>query len=133
MPKKAINPIDKHVGQRVRQARLLVDMSQEKLGEALKLTFQQVQKYEKGANRISASKLQEISITLGKPVAWFFPDAGADLAGNSDPLKQLGQSRQGVELAKCFLAIENAAMRDAILLMTIAAAASSAVLKREAA
>lgn len=133
MPKKAINPIDKHVGLRVREARLLVGMSQTDLGSSLDLTFQQVQKYEKGANRVSASKLQEISAILRKPVAWFFPDAGADLAGNSDPLRLLGQTRQGVALAKAFLEIESQPMRDAILLMALAAAAGGAVIKSKAA
>ena len=59
--KKSPNPVDKHVGSRVRMRRLMLDMSQEKLGSALGLTFQQVQKYEKGTNRIGASRLQHIS------------------------------------------------------------------------
>ena len=61
MAKKAPNPIDKHVGSRVRMRRMMLGMSQEKLGDALGLTFQQVQKYEKGTNRIGASRLQQIS------------------------------------------------------------------------
>ena len=61
--KKVPNPIDRHVGSRVRMRRVILGMSQEKLGEALGLTFQQVQKYEKGANRIGASRLQQISRT----------------------------------------------------------------------
>ena len=61
MVKKAPNPIDRHVGSRVRMRRMMLSMSQEKLGDALGLTFQQVQKYEKGANRIGASRLQQIS------------------------------------------------------------------------
>src|SRR5437868_10904520 len=72
MIKKAPNPIDKHVGSRVRMRRVLIGMSQEKLGEALSLTFQQVQKYEKGTNRIGASRLQQISNILGVPVSFFF-------------------------------------------------------------
>src|SRR5438105_2129141 len=88
MAKKAPNPIDKHVGTRVRLRRMMLGMSQEKLGDALGLTFQQVQKYEKGANRIGASRLQQISQSLQVPVAFFFegvpnipgqqPEAGAD-------------------------------------------------------
>src|SRR5262249_38991214 len=70
--KKAPNPIDKHVGSRVRMRRMMLAMSQEKLGAALGLTFQQVQKYEKGANRIGASRLQQISQILQVPVAFFF-------------------------------------------------------------
>ena len=73
--KKSPNPVDKHVGSRVRMRRLMLDMSQEKLGSALGLTFQQVQKYEKGTNRIGASRLQHISEILQVPVAFFFEGA----------------------------------------------------------
>src|SRR6202795_1485752 len=75
MAKKAPNPIDKHVGSRVRMRRMMLGMSQEKLGDALGLTFQQVQKYEKGTNRIGASRLQQISQILQVPVAFFFEGA----------------------------------------------------------
>ena len=75
MAKKAPNPIDKHVGSRVRMRRMMLSMSQEKLGGALGLTFQQVQKYEKGTNRIGASRLQQISHILQVPVAFFFEGA----------------------------------------------------------
>ena len=75
MVKKAPNPIDKHVGSRVRMRRMMLGMSQEKLGDALGLTFQQVQKYEKGTNRIGASRLQQISQILQVPVAFFFEGA----------------------------------------------------------
>lgn len=70
--KKIPNPIDSHVGSRVRMRRMLLGMSQEKLGDALGLTFQQVQKYEKGTNRIGASRLQQISRTLNVTPAFFF-------------------------------------------------------------
>src|SRR6185295_13878486 len=73
--KKAPNPTDKHVGSRVRMRRMMLSMSQEKLGDALGLTFQQVQKYEKGANRIGASRLQQIASILQVPVAFFFEGA----------------------------------------------------------
>src|SRR5436190_10777488 len=73
--KKAPNPIDKHVGSRVRMRRMMLSMSQEKLGDALGLTFQQVQKYEKGTNRIGASRLQQISHILQVPVSFFFEGA----------------------------------------------------------
>src|SRR6202040_776074 len=73
--KKIPNPIDRHVGSRVRMRRVMLRMSQEKLGEALGLTFQQVQKYEKGTNRIGASRLQQISRTLDVPPAYFFEGA----------------------------------------------------------
>lgn len=70
--KKSANPIDKHVGSRVRMRRTLIGMSQEKLGDALGLTFQQVQKYEKGTNRIGASRLHQIASILGVDVEFFF-------------------------------------------------------------
>ena len=73
--KKSPNPIDKHVGSRVRMRRMMVGMSQEKLGEALGLTFQQVQKYEKGTNRIGASRLHQIASILGVQVEFFYEGA----------------------------------------------------------
>src|SRR3990170_8436401 len=69
------NPVDAHVGTRVRLRRMLLGMSQEKLGEHLGLTFQQVQKYEKGVNRIGASRLFDLSHVLGVPVQFFYEDA----------------------------------------------------------
>ena len=75
--KKLPNPIDKHVGSRVRMRRVLIGMSQERLGGALGLTFQQVQKYEKGTNRIGASRLQQIAGVLSVPPAFFFEDMPA--------------------------------------------------------
>src|SRR3979490_700711 len=75
MPKKAPNPIDKHVGSRVRMRRLMLGMSQQKLGDGLGLTFQQVQKYEKGTNRMAARCWQPISHILHVPVPFFFEGA----------------------------------------------------------
>src|ERR1041384_4005290 len=75
MAKKAPNPTDKHVGSRVRMRRMMLNMSQEKLGDSLGLTFQQVQKYEKGTNRIGASRLQQIAHILQVPVSFFFEGA----------------------------------------------------------
>ena len=72
MAKKAPNPIDKHVGSRVRMRRMMLSMSQEKLGDALGLTFQQVQKYEKGVNRIGASRLLHIAGILDVSIEFFF-------------------------------------------------------------
>src|SRR5580700_9584612 len=77
MSTKAPNPVDKHVGSRVRMRRMMLGMSQGKLGEALGLTFQQVQKYEKGKNRIGASRLQHIANILQVPVPFFFDGAPA--------------------------------------------------------
>ncbi len=73
--KKKPNPIDTHVGSRIRLRRNMLGMSQEKLGENLGITFQQIQKYEKGTNRVGASRLQAIASILGVPVAFFFEDA----------------------------------------------------------
>lgn len=74
------NPIDVHVGSRVRLRRTLLGMSQEKLGEAIGLTFQQVQKYERGANRIGASRLYDLSRVLDVPVSYFFEEMASDVA-----------------------------------------------------
>jgi transcriptional regulator with XRE-family HTH domain len=75
MVKKVPNPVDKHVGSRVRMRRMMLGMSQEKLGDGLGLTFQQVQKYESGKNRMGASRLQHISHLLQVPVPFFFEGA----------------------------------------------------------
>jgi transcriptional regulator with XRE-family HTH domain len=84
--KKIPNPIDRHVGSRVRLRRVMLGMTQEKLGEALGLTFQQVQKYEKGTNRIGASRLQQISRTLDVPPAFFFEGAPSfEAIANPEP------------------------------------------------
>src|ERR1700752_933156 len=74
------NPIDVHVGSRVRLRRTLLGMSQEKLGEAIGLTFQQVQKYERGANRVGASRLYDLSRVLDVPVSFFFDDISTEVA-----------------------------------------------------
>jgi transcriptional regulator with XRE-family HTH domain len=73
-PKNVANEIDAHVGSRLRLRRLLLGISQEKLGGALGLTFQQIQKYERGANRVGASRLYDLSIALDVPVSYFFAD-----------------------------------------------------------
>jgi len=82
MTKKVTNPTDQYVGDRVRMRRLMLDMTQEKLGHALGLTFQQVQKYEKGTNRIGASRPQHISHILQVPVSFFF-EGRADAGGST--------------------------------------------------
>jgi transcriptional regulator with XRE-family HTH domain len=97
------NPIDLHVGARVRMRRKLLGMSQEKLADALGLTFQQVQKYERGANRVSASKLFEIARFLDVAPAYFFDglavDAGLNGAPGEQSLHQFLMTPEGVELA----------------------------------
>jgi transcriptional regulator with XRE-family HTH domain len=79
------NPIDIHVGKRVRLRRTLLGMSQEKLGKAIKLTFQQVQKYERGTNRIGSSRLYQLSQVLDIPVSYFFDDLPTEISGQKTP------------------------------------------------
>lgn len=77
------NPVDLHVGQRLRLRRTLLGLSQEKLGEALGLTFQQIQKYERGANRIGASRLYDMSLVLDVPVSFFYDDMNPGLPAHA--------------------------------------------------
>ncbi|CAD5283839.1 Uncharacterized HTH-type transcriptional regulator Smed_0045 [Bosea sp. 62] len=123
MLKKVPNPIDRHVGSRVRMRRMLAGVSQERLGEALGLTFQQVQKYEKGTNRISASRLQQISKMLGVPVAFFFDGAPADDSigeGFADAsattyVADFLATSEGVQLTKAFVRIKSPRVRRRIV------------------
>ena len=91
------NPIDVHVGSRVRLRRTLLGMSQEKLGEALGLTFQQVQKYERGANRIGSGRLYHLSKVLDVPVSFFFDDLPESQGGGAAPTNLSGMSETPVE------------------------------------
>jgi len=127
--KKQPNPIDIHVGSRVRLRRMMLGMSQEKLGEALGITFQQIQKYEKGTNRIGASRLQNISTVLSVPVAFFFEDAptsagsaGGMAESSSDYVVDFLSSSEGVQLNKAFVRIRDAKMRRRIIDLVRAAA-----------
>ena len=124
MAKKAPNPIDKHVGSRVRMRRMMLAMSQEKLGDALGLTFQQVQKYEKGTNRIGASRLQQISNILQVPVAFFFEGApdmadGGRSAAKDAPspayVSDFLATSDGLALTKAFMRITDAKLRRRIV------------------
>lgn len=124
MIKKVPNPIDRHVGSRVRMRRMLAGISQEKLGEALGLTFQQIQKYEKGANRISASRLQQIAKKLEVPVSFFFDGApGGDAtpaAGFADSpstayISDFLATSEGVQLTKAFVRIKSGRVRRRIV------------------
>ncbi len=123
--KKAPNPIDKHVGSRVRMRRILLGMSQEKLGEALNLTFQQVQKYEKGTNRIGASRLQQIAKALDVTPGYFFDGAPA-FEENSAPMNGVAEAgssyvvdflstAEGLLLNRAFVRIRNAKLRKRIV------------------
>lgn len=80
------SPVDVHVGGRIRLRRTLLGMSQERLGEALGLTFQQVQKYERGANRVSASRLYDLSRVLDVPISFFYDDMPEEIGGNASAL-----------------------------------------------
>jgi transcriptional regulator with XRE-family HTH domain len=122
--KKSPNPIDRHVGGRVRLRRMLLGMSQMTLAEGLGLTFQQVQKYEKGANRIGASRLQQIANILQVPVAFFFDGAPGGsvsavkpIGDSADPLRDFGATRDGLALALAFNAIADQKVRAALVTM----------------
>ncbi|QEX20048.1 MULTISPECIES: helix-turn-helix domain-containing protein [Hypericibacter] len=125
------NPIDVHVGARIRQRRTLLGMSQEKLGEAIGLTFQQVQKYERGANRVGSSRLFDLARVLDVPVSYFFEDMSAGTASKSpsrlrglaepkpepfepDPLAK----RETLELVRAYYRIADPAVRKRVFELT---------------
>jgi transcriptional regulator with XRE-family HTH domain len=123
MANKTPNPIDKHVGSRVRMRRIMLGLSQERLGEALGLTFQQVQKYEKGTNRIGASRLQQIAHILQVPVAFFFEDAPRE-HGRQDETRDVPStsyvseflaSSEGLSLSRAFMRIQEPKLRRRIV------------------
>jgi len=121
--KKAPDPIDRHVGSRVRMQRILMKMSQEKLGEALGLTFQQVQKYEKGTNRIGASRLQQISKTLNVPPSFFFEGApstqpagdGFAEESSSQYVVDFLSTAEGLHLNRAFARIKDSKVRKRVI------------------
>ena len=125
MVEKHSDPVDIHVGSRVRLRRTLLGLSQERLGEQLGLTFQQVQKYEKGSNRISASRLFRIGRILGVPVQFFFEDMPADGSapaggGGANGCGRPGaadvlNSTEGLQLNKAFSEIRDPAVRRKIV------------------
>jgi transcriptional regulator with XRE-family HTH domain len=125
MAGKKPNPVDAHVGSRVRLRRMLLGMSQERLGESMGLTFQQVQKYEKGVNRIGASRLFQISKILDVPVQFFFEEApyagdGSRAPGLAEPdseafILEFLNSREGLELNRAFVKIGDAKVRKSVV------------------
>lgn len=125
MDKKIPHPTDKHVGSRVRMRRLMLGMSQEKLGDALGVTFQQVQKYEKGVNRISASRLQQIAHILQVPVTFFFEGGpatndkptGQQSAPSPSYVSAFLATADGIALVKAFIALKDAKLRRSIVLL----------------
>ena len=123
MPKKQANPVDIQVGNRVRIRRMLIGMSQERLGELLGLTFQQVQKYEKGVNRIGAGRLFDVSRILGVPIDYFYEGVGAQLAGQdgfaeeggAPPVMEFVSSGEGLQLSLAFMKIKDSKVRKRVL------------------
>ncbi|MEM9732905.1 MAG: helix-turn-helix transcriptional regulator [Pseudomonadota bacterium] len=130
-PKKP-NPIDVHVGSRVRLRRTMQGMSQEKLGDALGITFQQIQKYEKGTNRIGASRMQQIAAALKVPVSFFFEDAPAQPGAMVQPgmaeasatsyVVDFVSSAEGIALNRAFVRIPSATIRRKVIEMVRALA-----------
>jgi len=138
MSTKAPNPVDKYVGSRVRMRRIMLGMSQEKLGEALGLTFQQVQKYEKGTNRVGASRIQQISEILQVPVSFLFeggptglasPDGFSEGASPSYISDFLATS-EGLALTRAFTRIADTKLRRSIVYLVEQIADREAVEKR---
>ena len=123
--KKAPSPTDQHVGSRMRMRRQMLAMSQQQLAEALGITYQQVQKCEKGANRIGASRLQQISHILQVPVAFFFegaPNASAPRGSHGSALSiaqidDFVSDPNGLRLMGAFMRIENAYLRRKIVML----------------
>jgi len=125
MPRNSMNPIDQHVGSRVRMRRMMLKMSQEKLGDGLGISFQQVQKYEKGTNRIGASRLQQISEALRVPPEFFFEDAplpdlpaaqtSKKATASLNPIMEFMSTKEGLALAAAFMRIGNVQVRRRIV------------------
>jgi transcriptional regulator with XRE-family HTH domain len=123
LPKKHANPVDAQVGSRVRLRRMLIGMSQERLGELLGLTFQQVQKYEKGVNRIGAGRLFDVARILGVPIDYFYESVSSQLTGgrgfsdseSSPPVMEFVSSGEGLQLSLAFMRIKDPKVRKRVL------------------
>ena len=123
MHKKSPSPVDKHVGSRIRMRRMMLGFSQEMLGDALGLTFQQVQKYEKGANRVGASRLQQISEILQVPVSFLFeggPGGSINANGLSEApspayVSDFLATSEGLALTRAFTRINDSKLRRSIV------------------
>lgn len=120
--KKKPNPIDIHVGGRIRLRRNMLGMSQERLGESLGITFQQIQKYEKGTNRVGASRLQAIASILEVPVAFFFEDApgkpaseGLAEENSTTYVVDFLSSTEGLQLNRAFVRIADPKVRRKVI------------------
>ena len=122
MPQKQPNPIDVQVGNRVRIRRMLIGMSQERLGDLLGLTFQQIQKYEKGINRIGAGRLYEVARILDVPVNFFYGGVATELPPDANetevsvpPVMEFVSSGEGHQLAMAVMKIKDAKIRKRVL------------------
>jgi transcriptional regulator with XRE-family HTH domain len=119
--KRLPHSTDLHVGQRIRMGRMMKGLSQSALGEAGDISFQQIQKYENGINRVSAGRLQQFAKHLDVPVSFFFEgisSEGSKPKDRPDDLaRQLVATREGIDLAKAFMAIENRSLRRSIVSM----------------
>ncbi|MDP1602449.1 MAG: helix-turn-helix transcriptional regulator [Legionella sp.] len=117
-PKRGAVPVDIHVGSQVRMRRLMLGMTQKELADSVGITFQQIQKYEKGTNRISASRLQEFAGLLKTPAPSFFegaPNAATGEAGIPVAYNQFFATSEGLVLAKSFMKIKHPRMRRQIV------------------
>ena len=123
------NPIDVEVGGRIRTRRLLLGMNQQALADALDLTFQQVQKYEHGANRVSAPRLAAMATILAVPISYFFADLqsdGAELSVEDKTWRAQSQRPETIKLIRLFYAISNPEIRRQFLKMAKSMAAGGA-------
>ena len=118
---RGTTPVDAHIGQKIRTRRILLGLTQTELAEAANISFQQVQKYEKGTNRVGASRLQQFSEALGVPPSYFFE--GAPTVGKKQPTPQGGElsesaivsflgTREGAALVRAFMAIKQKPIRQ---------------------
>lgn len=128
---RAANAIDRRIGQRVRSRRLEIGMSQERLAELLGVTFQQVQKYEKGVNRIAASRLHDISNALDMPVSRFFEGMSAGRPGgvseaSKDYAEDILATPEGAQLVALFASIQNVRVRRRVVELVRALAEEAA-------
>ena len=118
---RGTTPVDAHIGQKIRARRILLGLSQTELADAASISFQQVQKYEKGTNRVGASRLQQFSEALGVPPSYFFE--GVPTVGKKQPAPQEGElseesivsflgTREGAALVRAFMAIKQKPIRQ---------------------
>src|SRR5580704_10532816 len=121
---RGTTPVDVHIGQKIRVRRILLGLSQTELADAASISFQQVQKYEKGTNRVGASRLQQFSEALGVPPSYFFE--GAPIVGKKQPAPQEGElsendivsflgTREGAALVRAFMAVKQKPIRQNVI------------------